>query len=317
MKSFNHLAKKPKKILSFTVIPSTSNRIIQFNIPYWLPLFSIIFVLSLLAGTIGFSTSFFDTKAKLSAANNTINNLQVEKHGHLEEISHLKGRTVEIEDKLVSLYEMQNQVLAMVGLEPSDFAYVTENSSGGEILPSILVSRSNRKSILFNDDIDIDVEMEFLDNLIGKQKENMKKLIDDVEEQLKYMDALPNKQPTIGRFTSGYGYRISPFNRRREFHKGLDIANKRNTDIYAAGSGVVTFSGYNGAYGRMIIISHGYGYTSVYAHNTKNLVGVGDRVEKGEVIAKMGSTGRSTGPHLHFEVRKNGKSIDPVSILED
>ncbi|SCY04672.1 M23 family metallopeptidase [Alkaliphilus peptidifermentans] len=315
MKKFNHLAKKQKKTLSFTVIPSTSHKIIQFNIPYWVPIFSTIIIVSLIISTVGFSTSLFDTTSKLTSAKNTINSLRVENYAYIEEISFLKGRTIEIEDKLISLYDMQNQVLAMVGLDPSDSMFVTQVSN--DIIPSLLVSRSSRRSMLFDNDLDMEVEMELIDDLISRQKENMQKLIDDVEEQLKYIDSLPNLQPTTGKISSAYGYRISPINRRREFHSGIDIANRSNTDIFAAGSGVVTFSGYNGAYGRMIIISHGYGYTSVYAHNTKNLVKVGERVEKGEVIAKMGSTGRSTGPHLHFEVRKNGRAIDPSSILDD
>nr|WP_279381036.1 M23 family metallopeptidase [Alkaliphilus hydrothermalis] len=144
----------------------------------------------------------------------------------------------------------------------------------------------------------------------------MEKLVVDVEKQLKYIDSLPNLRPATGRLSSPYGYRISPISRRREFHSGIDIANTTNTDIVAAGSGIVTFSGYNGGYGKIVMISHGYGYTTVYAHNNKVLVKVGDRVKKGDLIAQMGSTGRSTGPHLHFEIRKDGKHINPKTVLE-
>ena len=123
--------------------------------------------------------------------------------------------------------------------------------------------------------------------------------------------------PTIGRITSGFGNRKNPFGKGTEFHSGLDIANSSGTKVKAAGSGVVTFAAYNGGYGRVIIINHGYGYQSVYAHNRKLLVRVGEEIEKGQIIAEMGSTGRSTGPHLHFEVRLNGKSINPKNVLDN
>lgn len=176
-----------------------------------------------------------------------------------------------------------------------------------------VVSRSDFRTFLLDENYEDGIDI--LQELIEEQTLHMKQLIEDVEKQLAHLESIPDLKPANGRLTSGFGFRISPTSRRREFHNGIDIANKAGTDIYASASGVVTFSGYNGSYGRMIIISHGNGYTTVYAHNSRNLVNVGDRVTKGDVIAKMGSTGRSTGPHVHFEIRKNGKPINPNTIL--
>ncbi|MHB8157797.1 MAG: M23 family metallopeptidase, partial [Desulfocucumaceae bacterium] len=103
--------------------------------------------------------------------------------------------------------------------------------------------------------------------------------------------------------------------KRSEFHDGIDIAAAYGSAIKAAGDGVVTFAAYKGSWGRLIIISHGYGYVSQYAHNSSLLVSVGDKVKKGEVIARLGNTGRSTGPHVHFSVAKNGNWIDPMDLL--
>ncbi|MCT4564192.1 MAG: M23 family metallopeptidase [Maledivibacter sp.] len=154
-------------------------------------------------------------------------------------------------------------------------------------------------------------------SLIDSEKEKYDEFAKEVEKQLKYLDAVPDSWPVIGKITSKFGYRIHPISNRRQFHKGLDIANKSGSNITAAASGIVTYSGWNGGYGKVIIVSHGYGYKSVYAHNKNNLVNVGDRVKKGQVIAELGSTGRSTGPHVHFEVRYNGKQIDPLGVLKN
>jgi len=153
--------------------------------------------------------------------------------------------------------------------------------------------------------------------LADKSSEELNILIDDVEKRLDYLDAKPNLMPTVGRITSRYGYRKNPFGSGRDFHTGIDIANNSGTKVKAAGSGVITYAGYNSSYGRVIIISHGYGYQSVYGHNRKLLVKVGDKVEKGQIIAEMGNTGRSTGPHLHFEVRYYGNPKDPLTILNN
>jgi murein DD-endopeptidase MepM/ murein hydrolase activator NlpD len=129
------------------------------------------------------------------------------------------------------------------------------------------------------------------------------------------LDARPDLVPTKGKVTSKFGYRTSPFTGRRQFHQGIDIANDKGTPIYAAGTGIVTFSGWNAGYGKTVIISHGNGYRSVYAHNNEYLVEAGQKVKKGDLIAKMGSTGKSTGPHLHFEIHSNGKQINPENVL--
>ncbi|MCC5909560.1 MAG: peptidoglycan DD-metalloendopeptidase family protein [Clostridiaceae bacterium] len=116
-------------------------------------------------------------------------------------------------------------------------------------------------------------------------------------------------RPTRGRLTSGFGMR---WGRR---HEGIDIAASTGTSITAADAGRVSFAGVRGAYGNLVIIDHENGYQTYYAHASKLLVKRGDRVYKGEEIAKVGSTGRSTGPHLHFEVRKNGTPVNPLQFV--
>jgi len=115
--------------------------------------------------------------------------------------------------------------------------------------------------------------------------------------------------------SSKFGMRKDPFTSTNRFHSGIDIAAAEGTEVKAAMSGEVTMSRNMEGYGNVVAVDHGQGLVTIYAHNEKNLVKVGDKVEKGSTIAKVGSTGRSTGPHLHFEVRKDGIKINPADYL--
>jgi murein DD-endopeptidase MepM/ murein hydrolase activator NlpD len=119
------------------------------------------------------------------------------------------------------------------------------------------------------------------------------------------------------RITSGFGTRSDPFTGRLQHHSGLDIAAKHGTRIFPMEDGRVIYSGWKGGYGRTVVIEHDNGLESTYGHNSKNLVKVGDRVTADMPIGLVGSTGRSTGPHIHFEVRENGRAVDPVPLLEE
>ncbi len=121
--------------------------------------------------------------------------------------------------------------------------------------------------------------------------------------------------PVNGRYSSPFGYRIHPIFKVKKMHTGIDIGASSGTPIKAADSGVVIQAGWRGGYGQAVVISHGGGITTLYAHQSVLLVRVGETVQQGDVIGKVGSTGYSTGPHLHFEVRVNGTPVDPMSYL--
>ena len=118
-----------------------------------------------------------------------------------------------------------------------------------------------------------------------------------------------------GLLSSKYGKRIDPFTGKQENHKGIDISSKEGSSILAVADGVVTWSGGRTGYGKLVEINHGNGYVTRYGHNKQNLVKAGDTVRKGEAIALMGSTGRSTGPHVHIEVMRDGKQVNPNKYL--
>jgi murein DD-endopeptidase MepM/ murein hydrolase activator NlpD len=153
--------------------------------------------------------------------------------------------------------------------------------------------------------------------------------INDREQKLSVLETLlmsrslservmPSGRPVEdGWLSSKYGKRNDPFSGKQEFHKGLDFAGKKGSEVIAVGDGVVTWAGSRSGYGNLVEVSHGNGYVTRYGHNQKHLVKVGDTVRKGQQIALMGSTGRSTGPHVHFEVMRDGKTVNPAGYIGD
>ncbi len=134
----------------------------------------------------------------------------------------------------------------------------------------------------------------------------------------KLTDSKSTAFPTIkgSPITSGFGWRIHPITRERKFHSGIDFGASKGTPIYAFEAGLVEFAGWRGGYGKAVIINHGAGKSTLYGHASKLFVRQGERVVAGKKIGKIGSTGMSTGPHLHFEVRLNNKPVNPRPYLE-
>lgn len=141
-------------------------------------------------------------------------------------------------------------------------------------------------------------------------------LVESAEEWRAMRDAIPTDWPLEGILTSGFGYREAPFSRQWKFHRGIDISAPRGTEILAPAAGLVIVAEYHSGYGRTAEIDHGFGIVTRYAHASQLFVEVGDEVERGEVIATVGMTGRTTGPHLHYELLVDGNPIDPLEYLE-
>ena len=163
--------------------------------------------------------------------------------------------------------------------------------------------------------ISVQARAETFLELFEKAEPDLSQLMEDLEDMKLLQNALPSLWPTQGDFTSGFGWRKNPLGQRWRFHSGVDIAERRGTPIFAVGDGTVIRAFYNEGYGRMVEIDHGFGITTVYAHCHILRVREGQRVEAGELIGTMGSTGRVTGPHLHFEVRLEGHAVNPLDYL--
>ncbi len=137
-----------------------------------------------------------------------------------------------------------------------------------------------------------------------------------VDQELK-LSSTPTIAPVIGLITDGFGSRMDPFTGRRAHHNGLDLSARRGTPVMAPADGVVVFAGRKGGMGRMIRISHGFGYQTVYGHLDSIDVESGQDIRRGEQIALVGNSGRSTGPHLHYEVIKDGRAVNPLYYILD
>jgi len=147
------------------------------------------------------------------------------------------------------------------------------------------------------------------------QNNGFESLFKYLKEQQNLLASTPAVRPTTGWTTSRFGYRTSPFTGQREFHKGFDIANRIGTPIIATGDGTVTFASPKGLMGNVVMIDHGHGMVTRYGHTNKMLVKRGDKVKRGDTIALMGNSGRSTGPHVHYEVHLNGIPVNPEKYI--
>ncbi len=158
-------------------------------------------------------------------------------------------------------------------------------------------------------------QVETVSSATDVQQESFKFLLDKLEAKRNLLAATPSIRPVDGWMTSRFGYRKSPFTNRKEFHKGVDIATRKGTPIIAPADGVITFAAEKGLMGNMLTINHGYGMVTRYGHIHKFLKGKGEKVKRGEAIALVGNTGRSTGPHVHYEVHLNGVPVNPEKYI--
>jgi murein DD-endopeptidase MepM/ murein hydrolase activator NlpD len=154
-----------------------------------------------------------------------------------------------------------------------------------------------------------------LEGRVLAEEESLQEVRAYLDDRTSLLRATPSVWPVRGWVTSHFGWRKSPHGDGARLHSGMDIAAPIGTPIISPADGHVVFAGYHTAYGNLVVIDHGYGLTTKYAHTSRMLVGVGERVQRGDLIARVGNTGRSTGPHLHFEVIKDGVSTSPMRYL--
>ncbi|MGS2723643.1 peptidoglycan DD-metalloendopeptidase family protein [Porticoccus sp. GXU_MW_L64] len=227
----------------------------------------------------------------------------------------LTSKLAEMQARLVRIDALGERLTDVASLDQGEFDFSRVPALGGPdeaILGGGLGDESGSR------------EPSDLDQLFAQ----LQRQLDDRELQLQMMESMLvdreiTQQTTVagrpiskGWMSSKYGWRTDPFHGKRAWHKGVDFAGKEGGDVVATAAGVVTWSGERGGYGQLIEIEHGDGFVTRYGHNKQNLVKAGDVVKKGQVIALMGSTGRSTGPHVHFEVFKNGRSVDPATYIK-
>lgn len=150
---------------------------------------------------------------------------------------------------------------------------------------------------------------------LAQEDKNIKELFNYLKKKNIKLSCTPSIMPAEGWISSPFGYRRDPFTGRRRFHEGIDISNRAGTPVVAPADGIVVFTGRDGGYGNLIVISHGYGISTRFGHLKKIFVKPGQKVQRGDIIGEIGNTGRSTGPHLHYEVRIYGKPVNPINYI--
>lgn len=183
---------------------------------------------------------------------------------------------------------------------------------------SKLFSHESKEEVLMNLDTSDSgsIDIENLKLNIKNAVETVGEIRDYLRVQRDIFVATPRGLPVNGRISSHFGMRTDPIRGGKNFHSGLDISANPGDEVRATADGVVSFSGWNGGSGNLVVLEHGHGFSTFYAHNKMNVVKVGQKVKGGEVIAYIGSTGSSTGPHVHYEIWKDGKPVNPADYRE-
>jgi murein DD-endopeptidase MepM/ murein hydrolase activator NlpD len=216
------------------------------------------------------------------------------------------SRLGEMQAELLRLNALGDRLVEMAGLSRQEFDFDDSPGTGGPEQPAAphfgVGELAGEMSRLLRELQDRESKLGLLERMIMERR---------IEDQ-----TMPAGSPVrSGYITSKFGYRADPINGRRAFHSGVDFAGKRGADVLAVADGLVIFSGERAGYGRTVEIRHGNGLVTRYGHNQKLLVKEGDLVKQGQPIATLGSSGRTTGPHVHFEVLKDGAAVDPMKYV--
>lgn len=181
-----------------------------------------------------------------------------------------------------------------------------------------LFSHGSREKVLENVDV-VDtgsLDIENLKKQIKISMETVGEIKDYLRAQRDLYVSTPRGVPVEGEISSYFGNREDPVNGKVQFHTGIDLASDTGDPVRATADGVVSFAGWNGGSGNLVVLEHGHGYSTFYAHNKTINVRVGQKVRRGQVISHVGSTGHSTGPHVHYEIWKDGKPVNPIKYIE-
>ena len=217
-------------------------------------------------------------------------------------------RIAQMNARMIRLDALGRTLTEMANLEDGEFDFDKPPAMGG---PEEPVASGSNVAVP-----EVVEAMETLDLQLGDREAQLGVLESVIANQILKDRVYPQGRPVSSGWISSYfGKRTDPFTGKPANHTGIDFAGKAGAAVVAVADGVVTWSSQRYGYGLMVEINHGNGYTTRYAHNSENLVAVGDEVKKGQVVAKMGETGRATGPNLHFEVLRDGRRMNPVNFI--
>ena len=307
---------KMKKKLTVLIFDATGTPVRQATIPRLLfPISVLFFVGVAIALYLGISDYL-----RLKEETKSISRLHTDLKTQVELVDHQQNQIAafthkieKLKDQLADLNDFEQKIRIIANLNPKDGGtsmFGVGGSDPEEIDPANMMQQDYQELIR-----DMHDEINEIDHASHDQQNAFASLFSQLEGKRNLLAATPSIRPVKGWITSRFGRRQSPFTGRREFHRGLDIATHAGTPIIAPADGLITYSGRKGLMGNMITIEHGFGMVTRYGHSEKLLKKKGERVKRGETIALVGNTGRSTGPHLHYEVRLNGVAVNPMNYF--
>ncbi len=312
------------RFYTIMIIPETASKMKQFHIPSWVVRAALVVmpVLLLIGITLMLDYRF--------VANQVFENreLQAENRRLRQNVQLYKNRMESLESSVQRIENFSGRLKMITNLMDRDnlsqhLELPIPNASTNialdppkEVTDPAMSAEEKQASDTAKQNIDQQFESMSTQSLVLEQ--NLHDLYELLSDQKSFLNALPTKKPAEGYFTSGFGVRVSPVGEGEKMHEGLDIANLVGTPIHAPAQGTVIFAGRKSGYGNIVILDHGYGLETWYGHTSKILVKVGQLVHRGQTFALIGNSGRSTGSHVHYEVRVHGIPVDPLSyILEN
>ncbi len=310
--NFSSIIKKLNKTYSIVIIPNSNDSVKKYSIkaPFAKILAALLLVLS-----ISFSVYI------INLSQNNVQAKELSKEELQDQIENLSLSLIEQNDVLIA---SNNQIKALQSNEAASKQKINEFTTMYKQIADNYISKSDRGSTPKSrstsqvglDLIKLNSIVEQLNKNFNSDEQLLSELKSSKEKLEKVVNAIPTLVPASGKISSPFGMRNHPIKKVNKEHDGVDIDSSKGDPILASAAGIVEFSGYSNGYGYNVIIDHGNGYRTLYAHSSKLLVKKGDRIDKGQKIALVGSTGLSTGPHLHFEIRINNIPVDPTEYVD-
>jgi murein DD-endopeptidase MepM/ murein hydrolase activator NlpD len=297
------------KKITIVYLPDGVNAVRQFRLPK--ALIGLVIVLALLASVllVWGSNDYLELKKKIP---DNLNLMEENKHYKAQFIS-LAGRIDQINKRMAELQAFEHKLKGMVNLDTAegDAQFLGIGGSNTSILEAVKSDKASPQKLA-------SLMHQSLDNLnseISVQTQKKTELLDFIEKQKFLWVCTPSVAPVEGWVSSRFGYRVSPFTNKEEFHSGLDISSEAGTEISAPADGIVASIEKSDGLGLCLTINHGYGFQTKYGHLSKVIVAKGQSIKRGQEIALMGNSGRSTGAHLHYEVHINGVPANPERYI--
>ena len=288
-----------KNKFSFQFLSSDRLHQINFSLSNFLIFFGV-FIATLVVLNYSLSLRFSEDYYKIK--------LEETDQKYSEVSQELLDRITQLENELKLIEEKDSELRTYATLAPLSDDVKAQGVGGSEVDAN--KNAFNNSSIMF-----LKEKVDSLAFAVNIQKDSFNTIFNKIKSNEKMYRHIPSISPVKGYIGSRYGYRTDPIDGKKRMHSGLDFPVNLNTDVVATGDGVVTKAQYDSGWGRYIKIDHGYGYETVYAHLWKINVKKGQKVKRGDKIGKSGNSGRAAGFHLHYEVHKNNKTVDPLNYF--